>query len=146
MKYLVVVVLFIGLFFESSYAQVNSTIDDGKLERQYCVKTLTKIADPVLNALSKNELRAKMPIETNGTGRAAVNHLEAIGRLLAGMAPWLELGSDNTPEGILREKYIRLSLLCIKNAVDPKSPDFMNFTKGGQPVVDAAFFAQGLTA
>jgi len=52
MKYLVVV-LFIGLFFGSSFAQVNSTTDDGKLERQYCVTTLTKIADPVLNALSK---------------------------------------------------------------------------------------------
>jgi hypothetical protein len=143
MKYLIVV-LFIGLFFGSSFAQVNSATDDGKHERQYCVTTLTKIADPVLNALSRNELRAKMPIETNGTGRAVVTHLEAFGRLLAGMAPWLELGPDNTPEGILREKYIRLSLLCIKNAVDPKSPDFMNFTTGGQPVVDAAFFAQGL--
>ena len=31
-----------------------STLDDGAKERQYCVKTLTRIADPVLNALSKN--------------------------------------------------------------------------------------------
>jgi hypothetical protein len=63
---------------------------------------------------------------------------------LAGLAPWLELGPDSTEEGKLRKKYIDLTVTCVKNATDPASPDFMNFNKGGQALVDAAFLAQGL--
>lgn len=138
-------VFFITIFWATlSFGQsVNNT--DGKNERAYLVNALTKIADPVLNALSKNELHKKMPIESvDSAQRLYSAHLEAFGRLMAGMAPWLELGPDNTPEGQLRKKYIDLSLVCIKNAVTPGSPDFMNFNKGKQPLVDAAFFAQAL--
>lgn len=118
---------------------------NGLGERAYFVKTLTKIADPVLNALSKNELKKTMPIEALvPKNNSYSTHLEAFGRLLSGMSPWLELGSDNTAEGKLRKKYIDLALICIKNATDPKAVDFMNFNKGSQPLVDAAFFAQAL--
>jgi hypothetical protein len=124
-------------------AQVPSA-DDGIKERQYCVSVLMKIADPVLNALSKNKLRATMPFE-GAERQKSSTHLEAFGRLIAGIAPWLELGADKTAEGKLRKKYIDLCLASIKNAVDPTAADFMNFNKGGgQPLVDAAFFAQGL--
>src|SRR5690606_27853176 len=37
-----------------------------------------------------------------------------------------------------------LSVTGIHNATDPESPDFMNFTEGKQPLVDAAFLAQAL--
>ncbi|MGH8023858.1 MAG: DUF2264 domain-containing protein, partial [Limisphaerales bacterium] len=40
--------------------------------------------------------------------------------------------------------YIELTLASLDAATDPKSPDFMNFNHGGQPLVDAAFLAQGL--
>jgi hypothetical protein len=117
--------------------------------RKYWIGILTKIADPVLNSLSKNELRKNMPVEVNetgkGKGREEVSHLEAFGRLMAGMAPWLELGSGADEEGKLRENYIALSVKCLKNAVDPGSPDFMNFNKkSSQPLVDAAFLAHAL--
>ena len=36
---------------------------NGYGEREYLVKTLSKIAEPVLSALSKNELRKTMPVE-----------------------------------------------------------------------------------
>ena len=118
----------------------------GPEQRQYLVKTLTHIADPVLNALSKNELKTRMPIEAMASvkDRANYTYLEAFGRLFAGMAPWLELGVDDSPEGKLREKYMALVVKCIQNATDPKAADFMNFKQGRQPLVDAAFFAQGL--
>jgi hypothetical protein len=134
------------LFINTLKAQSPGATDkDGETERTYLIKTLTHIADPVLNALSKNELKKLMPVEArNSNDRQQYTHLEAFGRLLAGMAPWLELGADNTVEGRLRKKYIDLAITGIHNATDPKSPDFMNFTKGGQPVVDAAFFAQAL--
>jgi hypothetical protein len=118
---------------------------NGPDERKYLVSALTRIADPVLIALSKGELHKKMPVEaSNVAQRVYSTHLEAFGRLLAGMAPWLELGPDNTAEGQLRRKYIDLAVAGIKNAVNPASPDFMNFDKGRQPLVDAAFFAQAL--
>jgi hypothetical protein len=125
--------------------QFNPSDKDGPNERQYLVSTLTRIADPVLEALSRGELHKKMPVEAaDPKARSYSTHLEAFGRLLAGMAPWLELGPDDSPEGQLRKKYIALATACIKNAVNPASPDFMNFDKGRQPLVDVAFFAQAL--
>lgn len=115
--------------------------------RQYWVNVLTSIASPVLESLSKGELRKNMPVECKPgreADRRTVTYLEAFGRLMAGMAPWLELGPDETPEGKLRKKYIELAQKSIKMAVDPKSPDFMNFNKGGQPVVDSAFLAHAI--
>lgn len=117
---------------------------DGPRERTYLVKSLVKIADPVLTALSENKLVERMPVESVAKGRAQYTYLEAFGRLLAGMAPWLELGPDQSKEGRLREKYILLARKCLHNATDPGSPDFMNFNKGSQPVVDAAFLVQAL--
>lgn len=118
---------------------------DARMERQYLVHMLTRIADPVLNALSKNELRKRMPVESSrSVFNSMSTHLEAFGRLLSGMAPWLELGPDETEEGRLRRKYTDLAVSCIHNATDPASPDFMNFTRGQQPVVDAAYLAMAL--
>jgi len=125
----------------------SATIAQSDPDRKYYISVLTKIADPVLENLSQNTLKQKMPIETapNAYGdRDKVTYLEAFGRLLSGMAPWLELGPDDTEEGRLREKYILLVHQSLKNATDPDSPDFMNFSEGGQPLVDAAFLAQGL--
>lgn len=125
----------------------RDTTKQGIRERAYYVSMLTRIADPFLQALSQDELKKKMPVEAKAglaNDRKQYTYLEGFGRLLAGMAPWLELGPDNTAEGRLRKKYIDLSLKCIKNAVNPHSSDFMNFNKGGQPLVDAAFLAQAL--
>lgn len=114
--------------------------------REYWVSVLIKIADPVLKNLSKGQLRAKMPVDCKEEKRKEVAHLEAFGRTLAGIAPWLELGPDKTAEGKLRAIYIDLTRKALANAVDPTSPDFLNFSAkhGQQPLVDAAFLAQGL--
>jgi hypothetical protein len=86
-----------------------------------------------------------MPVEQPAAGtRQTVTHLEAIGRLLAGIAPWIDLPSDPTPEGQLREQSADLARQAVRQAVDPSSPDFLNFTRGSQPLVDAAFLAQGV--
>ncbi|MDP4188262.1 MAG: DUF2264 domain-containing protein [Bacteroidota bacterium] len=115
--------------------------------RAYWVSVLTKIADPLLVSLSNEKLKANMPVEAkagNEADRRSVTHLEAFGRLMDGISPWLELGPDNSSEGLLRSKYISLAQKCLSVATNPSSPDFMNFTKGGQPLVDAAFLAHGL--
>lgn len=125
---------------ESSFAKEKT----GKEDRRLWVETVVKIADPVLSNLSNNTLRANMPYESLAKDRNDFAHLEAVGRLICGIAPWLELGPDNTPEGKLREKYIRLAVKGLKNAVNPESPDYLVFGKPSQPLVDAAFLAQGL--
>ena len=135
-------VLFIAYLMLASglYAQQNQ----GEEERAYLVTTLQKIADPVLNNLSANTLKINMPVESNGKEREQYTYLEAFGRLVAGMAPWLALGADSTEEGELRAHYISLIQKSLDNATNPGAADYMNFDKGAQPLVDAAFLAQGL--
>ena len=116
----------------------------GAEDRAFWVETLTRIADPVLTNLSNNTLKKNMPYESLSKDRSDFSHLEAVGRLICGISPWLELGPDNTPEGQLRDKYIRLAVKGLKNAVNPESPDYLVFGKPYQPLVDAAFLAQGL--
>ena len=114
-------------------------------DRDVWIGVMRKLADPLLNNLADGTLKARMPVEqAAGADRRPVSHLEALGRLMAGLAPWIQLPADSSPEGQLRAKYADLSRRAIGRAVDPSSPDFMNFTKGGQPLVDAAFLAQGL--
>jgi hypothetical protein len=124
-------------------AQQNE-LSEGTAARAYSVLVLTRLAEPVLTALSENKLKERMPTHEWETSRRAFAPLEAGGRLLAGMAPWLELGPDDTPEGKVRARFIRLAVQSIGNAVNPNSPDFMNFTNGAQPLVDTAFLAHAL--
>jgi len=114
-------------------------------DRAIWVGHMQKLADPVLNNLSAETLKARMPVEqAAGATRESVTHLEALGRLIAGIAPWLELAPDDTDEGRLRARYAELSRRAIDRAVDPASKDFLNFTRDRQPLVDAAFLALGV--
>ena len=98
-------------------------------DRKYWVGQLVRIAGPVYENLSRNTLRRNMPVETNGgydvpgNNRKEVTHLEALGRSFCGIAPWLNLGPDDTPEGKVRARMIDLVVKGISNAVDPESPD-----------------------
>jgi hypothetical protein len=113
--------------------------------RDAWIAMLRRLADPVLTNLATGTLKARMPVEqAPNTDRRSVSHLEALGRLVAGIAPWLELAPDQTDEGKLRAQYRDLTRRAIARAVDPSSPDFLNFTRDRQPLVDAAFLAHGL--
>lgn len=126
----------------STALSVTTTADPRSL---WCALA-TRLADPVLTALAARRLKATMPVESAPgiKDRPDVTHLEALGRLLAGLAPWLELPAASSPEGVERARLAALARLAIDAATDPASPDFLNFTKGGQPLVDAAFLAQAL--
>ena len=122
-----------------------AVMQPGSGDRARWVAMLRRLADPVLDNLASQTLRARMPVEqAAGADRRAVTHLEAFGRLLAGIAPWLELGVDATDEGQTRDRYATLARRALGNAVNPASADFLNFASRGQPLVDAAFLAQGL--
>jgi hypothetical protein len=119
----------------------------GQADRNYWVQVVARVADPVLRGLSEKKLKATMPVEAphgNVADRRRFTYLEAIGRLLCGIAPWLESGPADGPEGSLRRRHIEWARAAIIAATDPESPDFMNFNQGSQPVVDAAFLAQAV--
>jgi hypothetical protein len=114
-------------------------------DRSFWITVLNQLASPVLENLSRRELKKNMPVEAaNPRDRAKYTHLEAFGRLLAGIAPWLAVGNLNEQELKTQKKFLDLTHTSLDAATDPKSPDFMNFTQGGQPLVDAAFLAQGI--
>jgi hypothetical protein len=116
-------------------------------DRDYWLSTLLRIVDPVLTAASQGQLRAAMPVEAASgqqEGRRAVTHLEALGRTLTGLAPWLELPGAPAAEQARQQRCAEQARQTIEHAVNPQSPDFMNFNQGGQPVVDAAFLAHAL--
>lgn len=138
----------LGLMPIAGKLNASTTVASAEIpNRKYWVDVLVRIATPLLESLSKGELKKNMPVECKPgmeANRRKVTYLEAFGRLMAGMAPWLELGPDETHEGQLRKKFILLAQKSMKMAVDPQSPDFMNFNDGGQPLVDAAFLAHAI--
>ena len=72
---------------------------EGAADRKFWVETLVKIADPVLVNLSNNTLKKNLPYVSKDMSRRAFSYLEGVGRLFCGLAPWLELGPDDTAEG-----------------------------------------------
>ena len=113
-------------------------------DRAYWRRTLARVARPVLESLANNRLRATMPVECP-TGkieeRRPVTHLEALGRTIAGVAPWIETDARGDAEAGRMAEWAREGL---DHATDPSAPDHLSFTAGRQCLVDAAFLAQGL--
>jgi hypothetical protein len=133
-----------GLPVSNATAQTLAGADKTS-DRAYWLQTLEKIAAPVLENLSQRQLKKNMPVEAhNSADRARYTHLEAFGRLLSGIAPWLGVTGLSDEEAALQKKYAALAREGLDAATDPASPDFMNFNKGEQPVVDTAFLAQGI--
>ncbi|MCG3150305.1 MAG: hypothetical protein PCFJNLEI_03788 [Verrucomicrobiae bacterium] len=105
-------------------------------DREFWSTTLTRIAQPVLEAAATGTLAARLPNETlpghpSPEDRRRYNGLEAVGRTLAGLAPWLETGEAPMLTALAQRALVQ-------------APATLNFTSGGQPLVDAAFLAQAL--
>jgi hypothetical protein len=123
-------------------ANATSPQASGANDRQTWIEILTRVSYPVLHALSQQKLKATMPVESpqgNVEERKQFTYLEATGRLLAGIAPWIESGAKTGEEGKLRQQYADLARQAIQSGTDPHSPDFFNFNQGRQPVVDASY-------
>lgn len=116
-------------------------------DRDKWVEACYDISAPVLERMSRGELKKNMKLElspTYGDRDTSVAYLEAFGRLMCGISPWLALPDDNTPEGMKRAQLRDWAIDAYKNAVDPDNPDYLQWdgTRLGQPLVDAAFLAQ----
>lgn len=113
--------------------------------RAYWCELAYKMAAPVLSNMAKGELQKNMIVEVspNWDGRnIKVTYMEAFGRLMAGIAPWLTLPDDETEEGKIRKQLREWALKSYTNAVDPQSPDYLLWRAEGQPLVDAAYIAE----
>ena len=107
--------------------------------RSMWVTQATRMAGPVLESLAANRLKSSLPAYPSRNREYAP--LEAFGRLLAGIAPWIE---QDRPQ-----RWVDLIHQGLDHATDPKSPDFMNWRGNAdavpqQPLVDAAYVAHGL--
>ncbi|MCL2195856.1 MAG: DUF2264 domain-containing protein [Oscillospiraceae bacterium] len=104
------------------------------------LNAMLKIAEPVLTALHNRQLKQVMPMQ-QGAGETA--YLEALGRTLAGIAPWLEQAGSTPQEEQLRQRYCALARSAIAAGTDPTSPDYLCFS-AQQSIVDAAFLAHAI--
>jgi hypothetical protein len=139
MKKLLILILGI-MTLASAYAQKN----DREINLQY----LDKVARPVIMNLANDELKAKMVVvlaenSDSRETRLKVTYLEAFGRTLSGIGPWLNLEGGSAEEQKLRNQYREWTLKAIANAVNPKAKDYLKWD-GAQPLVDGAFFALGM--
>ena len=124
----------------------NDSSASGKMDRQFWIAQLDKLARPVLSNMSEDNLKKKMSVivskrSDNPEMRKKVVYLEVLGRTMSGIAPWLNLEGGDSKEVSLRNEYRQLSLKAIANAVNPKANDYVEWYKGGQPLCDASYLA-----
>ncbi|WP_140985942.1 DUF2264 domain-containing protein [Asticcacaulis tiandongensis] len=116
-------------------------------DRAYMSGLLRKMAEPVLSNMAQGRLRQNFKRELSPTwdGRdPAVTYMEAFGRLISGVAPWLTLPDDTTAEGRIRHKLRQDALQSYVHAVDPKSPNYLLWRSEGQALVDSAYVTNAL--
>lgn len=140
--------LFLALCFSfsiSSFSQKSkNTVQKQINDRTYWVDLLYKISEPILSNMSKGNLKKNMVVEYSPTwdGRNKnVAYMEAFGRLMAGVAPWLNLPDDDTSEGKQRKQIREWALQSYTNAVNPDNPDYLLWNGSNQTLVDAAYIA-----
>ena len=119
-------------------------MDNINVHRKNWLDILFKIVDPILINVANDSLKENMPVEYANYQRMKFSYLEAVGRVICGIAPWIELGANDTSEGKMREKYIDLVKTGLINICNPNSKDYLVFDEGSQPLVDVAFLAQGI--
>lgn len=120
--------------------QLSQEIND----RVYWSNLCYQISAPILNNMSKGELQKNMQVDVSPTWddrNKNVTYMEAFGRLMAGIAPWLTLPDDNTLEGKQRKQLREWALLSYANAVNQDSPDYLAWEGESQALVDAAYIA-----
>lgn len=132
---------------EAQTRAADAPLPDAATDRADALALLRRMAEPVLGRMARGRLRAEWTPELSPTwdGRnPGVAYLEAFGRLIDGIAPWLALPDDASAEGKLRARLRTQALESYSHAVDPKSPDYLLWRGHGQALVDSAYFTSAL--
>ncbi|GAA4200558.1 DUF2264 domain-containing protein [Pedobacter jeongneungensis] len=127
-------------------AQKKKKSAENLSDRQFWLQQMDKMVRPVLYNLAKDSLRIAMPQVTsihidNKDHRIKVQYVEVLGRVLSGIAPWLQLEDGDAKEIALRKQYREWVIQGLKNSLDSNARDFMNYDIGGQQLVDASYVA-----
>lgn len=128
-------------------ASAVTPMGSGAEDRRFMLGLLEKMATPVLGLMSEGRLQRewKPAVSPTWDGRdPRVGYLEAFGRLIDGIAPWLALPDTSDAEGRLRRRLREQALRSYVHAVDPKSPDRLLWEGHGQALVDSAYFTSAL--
>ncbi|PKK37298.1 hypothetical protein BWI96_07130 [Siphonobacter sp. SORGH_AS_0500] len=115
-------------------------------DRQFWLAKMDQMVRPVMYYLAQDSLRIMMPKVTskridNREHRIQVQYVEVLGRVLSGIAPWLQGEGGSAEEVALRNQYRAWALKGISNALDSTAKDYMTFNIGGQQIVDASYLA-----
>lgn len=142
--YLMLPLLLAGTL-SKSFAQKKVKTDAGiNADRKVWLQKMDEMAAPVLSSLAADSLRIRMPKVTslrvdNKENRIKVQYLEVVGRVLSGIAPWLQLEGGEPAEIALREKYRGWVIKGLRNSLDSSARDFLRYDLNGQQLVDASF-------
>lgn len=134
-----------GAFLLAASEYVRMLEKEANEDRAYWAKLAYDMAAPILKNMAEGKLQENMLVEVspNWDGRnKKVTYMEAFGRLMAGIAPWLALPDDDTEEGKMRRQLHEWALKAYANAVDPNSSDCLLWSGEGQAMVDAAYIAE----
>jgi hypothetical protein len=114
-------------------------------QRKLWLDWLERLSLPLYSHLAAGNLGKVLPVARGqNSARSVFAPLEALGRSLAGIGPWLQCEGLGGEEQEQQASLVALVKASLGQASDPASPDFMNFSQGQQPLVDAAFLAMGL--
>ena len=91
------------------------------------------LCHPVLHAAANQQLK------TTFIDKKPTAHLEAICRVLLGIAPWIELAEDERARNLGQ-----LGLKAIASITDPQSHDYIDFHTTEQVLVEVALLCQAL--
>lgn len=103
------------------------------------LRILQRLATPVLEAAAQRELRVKIPDKQN-----AIAPLAATSRVLASIAPWLELEDLCGDEAALQQRFRVLSRAALQSVLDPTSPDYVAAEAGSTVLVQSCKLSQAV--
>ena len=97
------------------------------------LRAMHKIAFPVLSAAAENRLHDTLPLDRKEKQRG-VAYLEAVGRTMIGIAPWLELSlprSTSEEERALQKQYRAFARKALANICNPCAADYCVWNQTG---------------
>ena len=102
--------------------------------RKYWLDTMTKLAMPVLEALSRRQLKAELPITNSYSDpwiTSDICNIEAFAAILSGIAPFLESEDICHEERETQDLLRNLARDGLDAGSDPSSPDYFCWDNNG---------------
>ena len=118
------------------------------MNRAKWVEYAERLVRPVLSAAAEGRLEEALAAEHHPgieSDRLRTAPLEALGRVLSGIGPWLDAPGLSAGEAGIRDELAALSRRALEVGCDPDHRAYLRFRgRESQTLVDAAFLAQGI--